>query len=38
MMKQADKNRQYFKQKWGFALASDEYYAQFQGGRPAQKV
>lgn len=31
---QADKNREYFKRKWGFAMASEEYYRALGKGNP----
>lgn len=36
-MEQADKNREYFFQKWGVRVASKEYYDQFGHGHPPDK-
>lgn len=33
---QADKNREYFKRKWGFAMGSEEYYRALDKGGPAK--
>lgn len=35
---QADKNRKYFKEKWGFAMASPEYYNAMGKGSPADRL
>lgn len=35
---QADKNRAYFKQKWGCEVGSKEYYAMFGHGTPEQTI
>jgi O-antigen biosynthesis protein len=32
---QADKNREYFRRKWGFAMASEEYYKVLDKGGPS---
>lgn len=34
---QADKNREYFRRKWGFAMASEEYYRALDKGGPANE-
>lgn len=35
---QADKNREYFKRKWGFAMASEEYYKALDKGGPSDEM
>lgn len=34
IQRQADLNRKYFASKWGFEMASDEYYRFFNSGPP----
>ncbi len=34
IQRQADRNREYFKKKWGFAMGSDEYYRALDKGSP----
>lgn len=36
IQKQADLNREYFKKKWGFPMASEEYYAAMGKGSPVR--
>lgn len=37
LMEQADRNRDYFEQKWGFRMASKDYYDAFSHGPPPDK-
>ena len=38
IQKQADRNREYFREKYGFSLGSPEYYREFNGEAPVEET